>query len=134
MFHRCKQIRTQTSLFLPDSFEVPPLQQPRKETLGEILRLLWSNTLSPYEAVNRSPISAAKLLQRFPCCWRFALRLKYHAPMRGGKSNGVSLSGPIDRIPRCPVINRWHAGIQVKSRAKASQNGQKRRRPAKQML
>ncbi len=38
--------------------------------------------------------------------------------MRGGKSDGAGLSALTNRTPRRPVTNRWHAAIQLKSRAK----------------
>ena len=38
--------------------------------------------------------------------------------MRGGKCNGAGLSALPYRTSTRPVINRWHATIQVKSRRK----------------
>jgi F0F1-type ATP synthase beta subunit len=73
MFERHKQIRTKSPLFFPDSAQISAFEQQRKKTLREILCLLGFDTLSPNEAINRSPISAAKLLQRFLSRWRFVL-------------------------------------------------------------
>src|SRR5439155_1368211 len=62
-----------------------PIEEPREKTLSKILGLLPHSALSSYEAINGSPVSAAKLLERRLCCWRWALRFHDHAPMRGGK-------------------------------------------------
>src|SRR5207245_10253273 len=82
IFHRREQKRAKSPLFFADGTETPALQYLRKKSLGNILRLCRSNALSPEEAVDRSPVHAAKFLERFVCSWRFSLRLKHHAPMR----------------------------------------------------
>jgi hypothetical protein len=74
MFERHKQIRTKSAFFSPHSAQIPAFEKQRKKTLREILRLLGPDILSPNEAINRSPISAAKLLKRFLSRWRFTLR------------------------------------------------------------
>src|SRR5438552_13641918 len=89
---RRRLIRTQTSLLLPDSFEVSPFEQPRKKSLSEILRFLRLITFAPDEPIQWPPVGSAKLLQRFLGCCRFASRGQHHAPMRGGKRNGAVLS------------------------------------------
>src|SRR5260370_41289720 len=61
---RRQQIRTQTSPFLPDSFEIPPFEQPREKSLSEILRFLRLVTLAPDEPVQWPPIGSTKLFQR----------------------------------------------------------------------
>src|SRR4030095_9616600 len=61
---RRQQIRTQTSPFLPDSFQVPPFQQPRKESLGEILCFFRFIAFASDETVQWPPVSAAKLFER----------------------------------------------------------------------
>src|SRR5439155_26813993 len=81
MFQRREQVRTQTSFLFAHSIQIPTLQKQRKKALGKIFRFLGSNALSPYETVNRSPISAAKFFQRLLRCGRLALRLQDHAPM-----------------------------------------------------
>src|SRR6266496_3130175 len=64
ILERRQQIRTQTSPFLPHSFEVPPFEQPRKKSLSEILRFLRLIAFASYEAVQWPPVSSAKLFQR----------------------------------------------------------------------
>src|SRR6266496_1364471 len=64
ILERRQQIRTQASPFLPHSFEVPSLEQPRKKSLSEILRFLWLVTFASDEAVQGPPVGSAKLLQR----------------------------------------------------------------------
>src|SRR5437667_11155263 len=61
---RRQQIRTQTSSFLPDSFEVPPLEQPRKKSLSAILRSLRFIALPSDKSVKRPPIGLAEFFQR----------------------------------------------------------------------
>ena len=63
MLERRKQIRTQTSLLLADSIKIASLKQERKKTLREILCLLGLDALSPYEGINRSPVSATKFFE-----------------------------------------------------------------------
>src|SRR5207247_8403293 len=110
---RRQQIRTQTSPFLPDSFEVPPFEQPRKKSLSEILRFLWLVAFASDEPVKWPPVGSAQLFQRFFCCRRFTPSGQQHAPMRGGKRNGAVLSPLTNRTSRRPVINRRHAPIQA---------------------
>src|SRR5438034_8705742 len=64
ILERRQQIRTQTSPFLPDSFEVPPFEQPREKSLSEILCFLWLVAFASDEAVQWPPVSAAKFFQR----------------------------------------------------------------------
>ena len=71
---RRQQIRTQTSPLLPDSFEVPPFEQPREKSLSEILCFLRLIALASDESVKWPPVNAAKFFQRFLCRWRFTLR------------------------------------------------------------
>src|SRR6185312_9333953 len=52
-----------------------------EKPLRDILRFLWSGTFSPNEAVDRSPVSTAKVFKRFLCRWRFTLCLQHHAPV-----------------------------------------------------
>src|SRR5215208_6673665 len=61
ILERCQQIRTQTSPFLPDSFQVLPLEQPREKSLSEILCFLRLIAFASDEAVQWPPVSAAKL-------------------------------------------------------------------------
>src|SRR6266481_5545551 len=74
ILHGDEQIATQTSFFLPDGLEVSPFEQPRKKSLGEILRLFRLVALVPDEPVKRPPVSTAQFCERFLCCWRFPLR------------------------------------------------------------
>jgi hypothetical protein len=104
--------------FLPDSFEVPPLEQAREKSLSEILRFLWLVALPSDEPVKWPPIGSAKLFERRVSLRRFALRGQHHAPMRGGKCSGAGVSALTDCTPRRRVINGRHATIQVKSRTK----------------
>src|SRR5207244_3181769 len=112
---RRQQIRTQTSPFLPDGFEVPPLEQSRKKSLSEILRFLRLIAFASNEPIQWPPVGSAKLLQCFLGCCRFASRCQHHAPMRGGKCNGAVLSTLTNRTSRRSVINRRHATIQAKT-------------------
>ena len=75
ILERRQQIRTQTSPFLPDSFEVPPFEQPRKKSLSEILRFLRFIALASDEPVKWPPVGSAKLFQRRLSRRRFALAL-----------------------------------------------------------
>jgi hypothetical protein len=61
---RRQQIRTQTSPFLPHSFEVLPFEQARKKSLSEILRFLWFIAFASDEPVQWPPVSSAELFQR----------------------------------------------------------------------
>src|SRR5882724_3162197 len=61
---RRQQVRTQTSPFLPDSFEVPPFEQPREKSLSKILCFLWLIAFAPDEPVKRPPVGSTKFLQR----------------------------------------------------------------------
>src|SRR5436309_3794905 len=79
---RRQQIRTQTSPFLPDSFEVLPVEQPRKESLSEILGILRFIAFASDEAVQWPPVRAAKLFERRVSLGRSALRCQHHSPMR----------------------------------------------------
>jgi hypothetical protein len=118
ILERRQQIRTQTSPFLPHSFEVLPLEQPCEKSLGEILRILRFIALASDEAVKWPPVGSAELFQRRLSLGRFASRCQHHAPVSGGKCNGAALSDLTNCTPRRPVINGRHATIQVKSRAK----------------
>jgi hypothetical protein len=71
-----------------DSFEARVAAQ--RVPIG-IIRFLASSALSPDEAINRSPISAAKFFERFLCCRRFTLCREHHTPMRCGKRNDAIL-------------------------------------------
>src|SRR5437868_14945344 len=53
--------------------------------MANILRRLWSEALSSDEAIDRSPINAAKLFERFVCGGRLILRGQHHAPVRRRK-------------------------------------------------
>jgi len=118
MFERHKQIRTKSPLFFPDDVQISAFEQQREETLREILRLLWPNPLSPHEAIDGSPISAAKFFERFLCRWRFALRFKHYAPVRGSKGHCAVLRASDKRGQRTHFIIGTHAAIKVKSCAK----------------
>src|SRR6266567_6618495 len=93
ILERRNKIRTKSPLFLTDGIQIFALQQQREKTLGQILCLLWPNTLSPHEAINRSPINAAELFERLLRRWRITLRLQHHAPVRGSKRGYLPLSG-----------------------------------------
>jgi hypothetical protein len=111
ILERRQQIRTQTSPFLPYSFEVLPLEQPRKKGLSEILCILRFIALASDEPVQWPPVSAAKLFERRVSFGRFALRREHHAPMRSRKCRGAGLSALTDCTPRRSVINGRHAAI-----------------------
>jgi hypothetical protein len=64
ILERRQKIRTQTSLFTPDSFEVSPSEQPRKKSLSEILRFFWLIALAPEKPVEWPPVGSAQLFQR----------------------------------------------------------------------
>src|SRR5207253_10060108 len=98
IFQCPKQKRTKSSFFLADDTQPFALQQLRKKTLRNVLRLLWSKALSSDEAIHRSPISAAKVFQGLLCRGRFALRLQHHAPLSGGERDHPSLRSRSDLI------------------------------------
>src|SRR5437764_15079305 len=108
ILERRQQVRAQTPPFLPDSFEVPPLQQPREKRLSEILCFLWFIAFASDEAVQWPPVGSAELFQRRLSLRRFALCCQHHAPMRGGKCNRTVLSALTTRAPRCSVSYRRH--------------------------
>ena len=85
IFQCPKQIRAKASLFPADSGQALVLYQICKKSLGNILCFLGGSTLSLHEAVNRSPINAAEVFERFLCRGRFTLRLYDDAPVRAGK-------------------------------------------------
>src|SRR6266542_5792866 len=99
MLKRRQQIRTQTPLLFADSLKVPTLQQQRKEPLGEIFRFLLLNALSPHETINRSPVSAAKFIERRLCCWACTLRRQHHTPVSSCKRDAPVLRARADPIP-----------------------------------
>src|SRR5947199_262069 len=125
MFERHKQIRTKSPLFFPDDVQISAFEQQREETLREILRLLWPNPLSPHEAIDGSPISAAKFFERFLCRWRFNLCLQHDAPMCRRKRDTTLLSRNCwtNAGQRSHLILRRHTAIKVKSPAVAGQQG-----------
>jgi len=65
--------------------------------LGEAF--LWSGPLSPDETINRSPVSAAKFLERFLRRWRVALRLQHYTPVRCSKGDCTVLCAQMRRTP-----------------------------------
>src|SRR5205823_9782861 len=69
---------------------------------------------------NGPPVRAAKFFQRFLCSWRFALRLKHHAPVRRRKRDTTVLPARTSRGRRSHLIRcSAHGTIQVKNRAKS---------------
>src|SRR5207247_40710 len=98
IFQCPKQKRTKTSFFLPDGTQPYALHQLRKKTLRNILRLLSSKAHSSDEAIDKSPISAAKVVQGLLCRGRFALRLQHLGPLSGGKRDHPSLRSRSDLI------------------------------------
>src|SRR5215471_9408335 len=85
IFQRRKQVRAKSSFFLAHAVQIFAFQDQSEKALCKILRLLWPGTLSPHEAINGSPIGAAKSFKRLLCRWRFTLRLQHQAPVRRGK-------------------------------------------------
>src|SRR5437764_11784695 len=116
ILERRQQVRAQTSPFLPDSFEVPPLQQPREKRLSEILCFLWLVAFASDEAVQWPPIGSAEFFKRCLRCRCWTLRFQHHAPMRGGKCRSTVLSALTTRASRCSVSYRRHDTRSVKSR------------------
>src|SRR5260370_26734709 len=108
ILERRQQIRTQTSPFLPHSFEVPPFEQPRKKSLSEILRTPGFIALASHDPVKWPPVNSAELFQRRLSLRRLPLRCQHHAQMRGGKCDGAVLSALTYHTLRRPVINRRH--------------------------
>src|SRR5213593_4153336 len=92
---RDKQVRTQASLLAPDRVQISVFEQARKKFLNHILRFFSSKAVSPDKSVKRSPISATKYFECSLCSGRFALRLQYHAPMRGGECHRTTI-GALD--------------------------------------
>src|SRR5205823_11445620 len=69
---------------------------------------------------NGPPVRAAKFFQRFLCSWRFALRLKHHAPVRRRKRDTTVLPARFSRGRRSHLIRcSAHGTIQLKNRAKS---------------
>ncbi len=59
MLQRGQKIRAQPPFIFANRIEIATLEEQRKKTLGKIFGLLRSCTLSPDEAINRSPVGAA---------------------------------------------------------------------------
>ncbi len=118
---RRQQIRTQTSPFLPDSFEVSPFEQPRKKSLSEILRFLRFIALAPDESVKWPPVGSTELVQRRVSLCRFASRCQHHAPMRGGKCDGAVLR---------TLTNRAHATLRYQPQARGDTSKKSRENQA----
>src|SRR5207237_5458151 len=85
ILQRSQKIRPQKPPFLPDSFEVPPFEQPREKSLSEILCFLWLIAFASDEAVQWPPVGSAELFQRRLRCRCWTLRFQNHTPVRGGK-------------------------------------------------
>src|SRR5260370_98246 len=94
MLERSQKKGTQAALLLSHGLEIFALENQGKKTLSEILRLLWPNTLPPHEAINGSPVSAAKTFQRLLGRRRFTLCLQHHAPVRSGKCDRAASTEP----------------------------------------
>src|SRR5438876_9741528 len=90
-FERDKQVRTQTSLLAPDGVQISVFEQTRKKFLDQILGFFSSKAVSPDKTVKRSPISATEYFECSLCSGRFALRLQYQVPMRGGEWRRTSI-------------------------------------------
>ena len=88
--------------------------------MRKVLRVRRSDPLSPDEAINGSPVCAAKLFERFLCCWRFALRLQHHAPVRRGKCRAVISIFVARTQRRHAFLSRGHKTIELKFSQKAS--------------
>src|SRR5262245_15376891 len=97
MFDGCQQVRAQASFFFANIIKVAALQQQDKKRLSKILRFLWCSAFSPDEAINRSPVGAAKFFQRLLSRWRLPLCFKDHAPVGGRKRSGTVLRAFADR-------------------------------------
>ena len=75
--------------------------------------------MSPNEAVNGSPVCAAKLFERFLCRRRVALRLQHYAPMRGGKCRRAVMIISAERAQRSQVVlSGGHITIEPRSHAR----------------
>src|SRR4029077_3606176 len=85
IFQCPKQIRTKASLFPADGSQVSVLQQICEKSLGDIFCLLRSSALSLHEAVDRTPINAAKFFQGFLRSGRFTLCLYHDTPVSSTK-------------------------------------------------
>src|SRR2546428_2481393 len=97
---RRQQIRTQTSPFLPDGFEVPPFEQPREKSLSKVLCFLWLIPFASDEPVHWPPVDSAELFQRLIGGRRSTLRRPNHAPMCCGKTDW-----PVPRA--CTNASQW---------------------------
>src|SRR5262245_34331578 len=106
MFQRPKKKRTKASFFPADGSQASMLQQICEKSLGDILCFFWPNTLSLHETINRSPICAAKVLQRLLCRWRFTLCLQHHGPVRGRKRDRPVLCASANHSSEAPQRQR----------------------------
>src|SRR5207249_10350384 len=97
MFQRGQEIRTQAPFLFADRFQIATFQQQCKKTLSEILRFFGLDTLSPYEAINWSPVCAAKLFECLLRCGRWPLRREHNAPVSccNRRPAFVAWAGPI---------------------------------------
>src|SRR6476659_8420202 len=105
-FERHQQIRTQTSLLLPDCFQISVFEQTRKKFLNQILRFFSSKAVSPGKSIKGSPISATEYFQCSLSGWRFALSLHHYAPMSSGKRHRTTIGalnsgGTVHQIAFC---------------------------------
>src|SRR6478609_5983744 len=65
ILYRCQKERTQTSFLRPDCIQAFSLKQECKKTLGKILCFFWGVALAPHKAINRPPIVATQIFERF---------------------------------------------------------------------
>src|SRR5215469_18701390 len=65
ILNRCQKKRTQTSFLRPDGIQAFSLKQKCKKALGKILSFFWGMALAAHKAINRPPIVATKVFERF---------------------------------------------------------------------
>ena len=119
IFYGDQQVGTQTSFFLAHGIEVASLQQSRKKTLREILRILRPASLPSDERVNGAPVRQAESFQRFVGSGRLALCRQDNAPVSSRKGDGPIVQGA--ELPqRSHLIASRHCYIEVKRLTKSS--------------
>jgi len=69
-----------------------------EQQILDLVEYLKSITLSPEKAINRSPVNAAKLFERFLCHRRLILCLQHQAPMSGSECDCTPLSASCEII------------------------------------
>ena len=108
ILERDKQEGAQPAAIRVCQFDLFSLQKTGEGSLGEINRVIRAVALAADKDVNRTPISAAELLEGFECPGRDRVGGSQHdAPVRGRKPGLGPLSFEEILIGRCHAAAEW---------------------------